>query len=69
MTLDEAPDCEMCEYSPGAIYVHAQDCYDEEDGSPNLCSGTGVYETDCRGSWVPCPACQPQPHDVVTDQD
>lgn len=55
---EDEPVCELCEYSPGAIYVHAEDCYDDEDGRPNLCSGTGVHETDCRGEWVPCPSCQ-----------
>ncbi len=50
--------CETCEYSPGAIYEHASDCYDEEDDTPNLCSGTGVHYDDCLGRWVPCPSCQ-----------
>ena len=55
--MSSEPDCEVCEYSPGAIYQHAADCYDDEDDGPNLCSGSGVHETDCRGEWVPCPAC------------
>lgn len=61
----EQPVCEMCEYSPGAIYQHATDCYDPEDDRPNLCSGTGAHYDDCRGNWVPCPACQPQPERVL----
>lgn len=54
--------CEMCEYTPGAYYQHANDCGDDEDGTPNLCSGSGVHETDCRGEWLPCPGCS----DVAT---
>ncbi len=62
---DDRPDCGTCEYSPGAIYEHASDCYDPEDDRPNLCSGTGVHYDDCRGQWVPCPDCQPQPRLVT----
>lgn len=51
-------DCETCEYSPGAIYQHAPGCGDDEDGAPNLCSGTGVHFEDCNGRWIPCPECQ-----------
>ena len=57
--LEYGDGCEQCEYSPGAYYQHADDCYDEEDGGPNLCSGTGAHFEDCRGQWIPCPECSP----------